>query len=317
MRFNPPPGWPPAPEGWRPGAGWRPDESWPPVPPGWKIWIEDPRSLVSPLVQESASPAPRKSSVIGRALLRNTIFAAVASIIGPIGFKDLANPGTTFSGFVTGVLAAFIFFWGLRVPTALLELYITKRHSRRWIFWPHGLALGTAVVAIAGNEANPGRSPVFRHVLSIQAATVGLLYYLICALAYMILATIVILIINLVPSRTGTGSSPSRVAESVTATSPQAVTNRGVRSRIARVYRTRNRDAAVLAVSIVTAVAGLVQGLDIHDIGRTILALAVGATGLFWLYKLPNTKKASDEIDSPQLGGEEERDNVSPDDPGA
>jgi len=25
MRFNPPPGWPPAPDGWAPGPGWQPD----------------------------------------------------------------------------------------------------------------------------------------------------------------------------------------------------------------------------------------------------------------------------------------------------
>src|SRR5215469_2755274 len=33
MRFNPPPGWPPAPEGWAPGPGWQPDPWWPPAPP--------------------------------------------------------------------------------------------------------------------------------------------------------------------------------------------------------------------------------------------------------------------------------------------
>jgi len=41
-RFNPPPGWPPAPQGFAPPPGWQPDASWPPVPPGWSLWIEDP-----------------------------------------------------------------------------------------------------------------------------------------------------------------------------------------------------------------------------------------------------------------------------------
>ena len=41
MRFNPPPGWPPAPPGWVPPPGWQPDPSWPDPPPGWNLWIED------------------------------------------------------------------------------------------------------------------------------------------------------------------------------------------------------------------------------------------------------------------------------------
>jgi HNH endonuclease len=39
MRFNPPPGWPPAPAGWAPPPGWQPDPSWPPVPAGWQLWV--------------------------------------------------------------------------------------------------------------------------------------------------------------------------------------------------------------------------------------------------------------------------------------
>lgn len=41
VRFNPPPGWPPAPEGWQPPAGWRPDPAWPAPPPGWQLWVEE------------------------------------------------------------------------------------------------------------------------------------------------------------------------------------------------------------------------------------------------------------------------------------
>lgn len=40
MRFNPPPGWPPAPAGWVPAADWRPDPSWGPAPDGWVFWVE-------------------------------------------------------------------------------------------------------------------------------------------------------------------------------------------------------------------------------------------------------------------------------------
>ncbi|PWR09919.1 hypothetical protein DKT68_10565 [Micromonospora acroterricola] len=41
MRFNTPPGWPAAPEGWIPPAGWQPDPSWPAPPPGWQLFIDD------------------------------------------------------------------------------------------------------------------------------------------------------------------------------------------------------------------------------------------------------------------------------------
>jgi Domain of unknown function (DUF4190) len=41
LRFNPPPGWPPAPEGFVPPPGWQPDPAWPPPPPGWVFWTPD------------------------------------------------------------------------------------------------------------------------------------------------------------------------------------------------------------------------------------------------------------------------------------
>lgn len=40
-RFNPPPGWPPAPPGWTPPPGWQPDPSWPAPPAGWPLWVEE------------------------------------------------------------------------------------------------------------------------------------------------------------------------------------------------------------------------------------------------------------------------------------
>lgn len=37
--FNPPPGWPAPPAGWRPPPGWQPDPSWPQPPAGWSFWL--------------------------------------------------------------------------------------------------------------------------------------------------------------------------------------------------------------------------------------------------------------------------------------
>lgn len=41
MKFNKPPGWPDAPEGWVPDPTWTPDPAWTPPPPGWDFWTND------------------------------------------------------------------------------------------------------------------------------------------------------------------------------------------------------------------------------------------------------------------------------------
>jgi cell division protein FtsB len=41
LRFNPPPGWPTAPEEWRPDTGWTPDPRWPSAPEGWTFWVDE------------------------------------------------------------------------------------------------------------------------------------------------------------------------------------------------------------------------------------------------------------------------------------
>jgi uncharacterized protein YcfJ len=230
--------------------------------------------------------------------LRNTVLAAVASAVGLIGFQYINEIGTTFSDVLSGILANFIFFWCLRMPTAFLELYIAKRHSRSWILWPHGLATLVGLIYIASIEANPGRQPMFHHVVSIEAATVGLSFYLIFALLLMIPVSIAILVMNVSAKRTGTVNAYP-VFEPVTALR-QANKNSGIKFRIARLSRKPGRDAAALAVSIITAIAGLVQGLDVRDIGRTALALIAGTAGLYVLSKLPNVRQTDDDNASSQ-----------------
>ena len=41
LAWNPPPGWPPFPEGWAPEPGWVPPRHWPKPPPGWEFWIPE------------------------------------------------------------------------------------------------------------------------------------------------------------------------------------------------------------------------------------------------------------------------------------
>jgi hypothetical protein len=70
-RFNPAPGWPPAPEGFVPPRGWKPDPSWPPAPPGWQLWVDDMTesadasaavTLTSPAVTITTTPSQMASS---------------------------------------------------------------------------------------------------------------------------------------------------------------------------------------------------------------------------------------------------------------
>lgn len=56
LRFNPPPGWPPAPENFVPQPGWQPDPSWPPPPPGWRLWVDDQQIPAQAEVPRTAQP---------------------------------------------------------------------------------------------------------------------------------------------------------------------------------------------------------------------------------------------------------------------
>jgi hypothetical protein len=57
LRYNRPPGWPPAPKGFVPGPNWRPDPSWPELPPGWQVWVDDgPPSAAAPPPARPATP---------------------------------------------------------------------------------------------------------------------------------------------------------------------------------------------------------------------------------------------------------------------
>lgn len=46
--WNPPPGWPPAPEGWIPPVGWQPLPEWPLAPDGWQFWLPTPGRATLP-----------------------------------------------------------------------------------------------------------------------------------------------------------------------------------------------------------------------------------------------------------------------------
>jgi len=70
LRYNPPPGWPPAPEGFTPPPGWQPDPSWPAPPPGWQLWVNDDQmptqASPQPTTQASPSSPPPPAGDAGR-----------------------------------------------------------------------------------------------------------------------------------------------------------------------------------------------------------------------------------------------------------
>jgi Septum formation len=96
LRFNPPPGWPPAPEGFTPQPGWQPDPSWPPPPPGWQLWVneEQPPQTVNtgqptPCIVPGQPPrtSPTRgwaiaSFVLGLLVVLSVIFAFIAANAG-------------------------------------------------------------------------------------------------------------------------------------------------------------------------------------------------------------------------------------------
>ncbi|MFD0483907.1 hypothetical protein ACFQ46_15000 [Kineococcus sp. GCM10028916] len=70
-RFNPAPGWPSAPAGWLPPAGWKPDPGWPPAPAGWPIVVNGTGFPHTPSGRPRASTRTPRGRVLH--LLRGTV----------------------------------------------------------------------------------------------------------------------------------------------------------------------------------------------------------------------------------------------------
>lgn len=81
-RFNPPPGWPPAPAGWVAPPGWQPDPSWPAPPPGWQLWVAD-RPAISPAAQDALLAMAGGAAVILGSLLPWVSFNSAGVEIRP------------------------------------------------------------------------------------------------------------------------------------------------------------------------------------------------------------------------------------------
>jgi Domain of unknown function (DUF4190)/Septum formation len=99
LRYNPPPGWPPAPPGFTPPPGWQPDPSWPPPPPGWQLWVNDDQlpsgSLPSQPPWEAQAPPSGAMTIppLPPYGARNTGPGAGAAAYGGGGY---GNPGSPY-----------------------------------------------------------------------------------------------------------------------------------------------------------------------------------------------------------------------------
>jgi len=130
-RLNPPPGWPPVPDGFVPPPDWQPDPAWPPAPPGWQLWVPDDREAISTLpVAPPVAPGVHyytadqpahgtngfaiASFVLG--LLGGAVLSVIFGIVAltklrdrPQRGKGLAIAGMILSGvWVVGVVAALV-----------------------------------------------------------------------------------------------------------------------------------------------------------------------------------------------------------------
>jgi hypothetical protein len=134
-RLNPPPGWPPVPDGFVPPAGWQPDPSWPAPPPGWQLWLPD----NDPFAPSSASPLPPAP-------------AQPASGAGPYQHgapwpapPDQRTSGLAIASFVLGLLGLFLLTAVLSVILGIAALAEIRRAGQQ-----RGKGLAIAGIALSG-----------------------------------------------------------------------------------------------------------------------------------------------------------------------
>lgn len=104
-RWNAPPGWPAAPEGWTQPAGWQPDPSWPTAPEGWVFWIPvtdpagiptptDPSQATGPVPLPGGPVPPRQRGPLVFAK-RHKVWATVIVLVAVSGVGNAASALTS------------------------------------------------------------------------------------------------------------------------------------------------------------------------------------------------------------------------------
>jgi Domain of unknown function (DUF4190)/Septum formation len=139
-RLNPPPGWPPVPDGFVPPPGWQPDPSWPAPPQGWQLWLPDDGSSAQ------YGAAQYGATQYGAAQYDATQYGAT----WPPPSQGVS--GLAIASFVLGLLGAFLLTAVLSVILGIAAIAGIRRSGQRG----RGLAIagfalsGAWVVAIVG-----------------------------------------------------------------------------------------------------------------------------------------------------------------------
>jgi hypothetical protein len=165
-------------------------------------------------------------------------------------------------------------------------------------YLPHCLAGGIVLVAAAGNSGNPRNAGVYRNAWSLQAVTFYFIAYLMCALALLILSALTLSVFRKIRKRS---SRASNGAPSGSHRRPggRVSGHLGLRSVPGLQHGPPSRDAAVFALSLMTAIAGTVQAVDLHDPGKTIFALLIGGISVYAISKLPTAENRADRHEGP------------------
>lgn len=216
------------------------------------------------------------SHELRRLLARNSVFAVAASLVSAIGIQNDQPKGSASASTITGsFLGALILVSILRIPAALMEHYITSIRLRKWIYWPHGIAMAIAVSLVISERTSDRQ---LTNILSFRDVTYAILIYLVWS--FLLIAGLAVAIcLQTKLWRTSTHKASDN---------HEPLTNPPNRATAKR--HQISRDAAVPALSIVVGIAGVVQGLDFHNLIRTIIAFAVGGIGLYILMKLPESR---------------------------
>ena len=106
QKFNPPPSWPAAPEGWVPPEGWQPDPEWGPLPDGWQLWTSDdgdrgtapsglPAPAAAPVAQapRAAEPKPDRLAAARSWIVQHKALSVVGGVL-VLGLIGSAASGT-------------------------------------------------------------------------------------------------------------------------------------------------------------------------------------------------------------------------------
>jgi Septum formation/Domain of unknown function (DUF4190) len=161
-RFNPPPGWPPVPDGFVPPSGWKPDPAWPPAPPGWQFWLmDDPEASRTGAASRTNgfAIASLVFGLIGGVLL-SVIFGIVALIKirnRPQRGKGLAIVGLCLSA---AWLAAAVAVAVINSETAAQQSPLTGQITKNGHLDVFSLRAGDCFQNPTGSQPSPGFSQV-------------------------------------------------------------------------------------------------------------------------------------------------------------